>query len=289
MAGEMVSLVKERVPWWFKICAKVLLSRLPLAYHNWRVVGIFQHGFMLDAEYAINVFGKHYAQVQSYLSPGYTTLELGPGDSLATAAIAATYGAGKTWLVDAGSFAITDIKPYQPLFERLDDGQKKPSYRSVQEMLNMTNATYLTSGLQSLTTLPSDSVDFIFSQAVLEHVALAEFEETICELHRLQKPAGVSSHRIDLQDHLGHSLHSLRFSHSLWESRFFARSGFYTNRLRASQIVDIFTEIGYEILSRHDNRWGVLPLERSQLHPDYSGFSDDDLLIRGLDLVVRKP
>ena len=289
----MVGITKERVPWWLKIGAKLVLSRLHVTYSKWRSIGIFQHGFMLDPGYALSVFRKHYDQAKTYLPPSYSVLELGPGDSLATAVMAASYGADKVFLVDVGPFASMSIEPYRALLKALS-GQEAArnipeNCHSVADMLAATNAVYLTGGLQSLRALPDASVDFVFSQAVLEHIASGEFIETIRELHRLQKPGGVASHRIDLQDHLAHSLNSLRFSSSLWESRFFAGSGFYTNRLRAGQIVDIFTSSGYNVLARQDDKWPALPIQRRKLHRDYASLAENELLIRGLDLFVQKP
>jgi SAM-dependent methyltransferase len=288
VVGAMV-VVKERLPWWLKVGAKIILSRLRLPCRLWHSWGIFQHGAMLNPEYALRVFRKHYAQVQAYLPPNYTVLEFGPGDSLATAVIATVYGAKKVWLVDAGSFASLEIEAYQHLCQQLEEFWHGINYSTISEMLAATNAAYLTEGLQSLRTIPDNSVDLVFSQAVLEHVPLNEFAQTLCELYRLQKPGGISSHRIDLQDHLEHSLHSLRFSHTVWESKFFAKSGFYTNRLRASQIVEAFRVVGYQLLSRQEDSWPSLPLRRHQLHPAYASFSDDDLLIRGLALIAQKP
>ncbi len=46
-------------------------------------------------------------------------LELGPGDSLSTAAIARSRGASRTWLVDSAPFAIADMPGYVGLFELL--------------------------------------------------------------------------------------------------------------------------------------------------------------------------
>lgn len=108
------------------------------------------------------------------------------------------------------------------------------------------------------------------------------------KLYRIQKSGGVASHRIDLQDHLAHSLHSLRFSPSIWESRSFTSSGFYTNRLRINQILEVFQEAGYRVISRADRRWSRLPIPRSRLHHHFAGLSDSDLLVRGTDILVRK-
>lgn len=289
VSRNTVALIKQLSPWWFKIGAKLTLSRLNVSYSQWRRLGIvFQHGSMLDPDYSLGVFQRHFAKVEAYLPSGYKLMEIGPGDSLATAAIASVQGAAKAWLVDTGMFATMEIASYQPLFERLAGQGEAIHYLSVAEMLKKTNSAYLIEGLESLRTIRDDTVDWIFSQAVLEHVALDEFQETISELYRIQKPRGISSHLIDLQDHLAHSINSLRFSNRVWESSYFRHSGFYTNRLRANQIVATFQESGYEILSLHQDLWPTIPLQRRKLHPNFAGISEDDLLIRGIDLLVRK-
>jgi len=279
------------IPWWAKIAGKLLLSRLPVPRECWRKLGIFQHGSMRDPGYALEVFTSHYARLEPYLPKPFVVLELGPGDSLASALVAQAYGASSIFLVDAGRFATTDVEPYRRLARILQQrgiGSRTPEFRSVDEMLARTNATYLTDGLKSLASMSSGRVDFVFSQAVLEHVPLAEFRETVGQLARIQKAGGVASHRVDLQDHLSHSLNSLRFSRAVWESACFAKSGFYTNRLRASEVLAMFSEAGHEILARHEDRWPAAPLSRTRLHPDFHRFSDEVLLIRGMDLVCRK-
>ncbi len=41
---------------------------------------------------------------------------------------------------------------------------------TIQDILSICNVTYLTEGLTSLIQIESDSVDLVFSQAVLEHI-----------------------------------------------------------------------------------------------------------------------
>ncbi len=284
---------KSRIPWWAKVGAKLLLSRLPVAYHTWRSLGIFQHGRMLAPEYTINVFSRHFQKVAAHLPPGFVALELGPGDSLGTAVIAHAYGASRTYLIDAGPFASFDLEAYLSLCRALRARQLQLAEleraKSTAELLAAAGATYLTEGLQSLLSLPEGSVDFILSQAVLEHVLRDEFSATIRALWRLQKPGGLGSHRIDFRDHIGDSLHSLRFAPEFWESCHVRASGFYTNRLRFSQVVREFEAAGYEVLERREERWEVVPVPRARLHPTFSALSRDDLLVSGADLLVRKP
>jgi hypothetical protein len=109
------------------------------------------------------------------------------------------------------------------------------------------------------------------------------------ELYRIQRPGGVSSHQIDLRDHLGGALNSLRISHQRWESPLFMQSGFYTNRLRCSEIRSICTDAGWEILECTERRWPNLVTPRSALHGDFQHFADEDLLVSGVRLVIRRP
>lgn len=292
VAAALGAMNAARVPWWMKIAAKIVLSRLPVSYERWRSVGVFRHGAMRNRDYAIDVFYRHYRRARPFLPQYYSVLELGPGDSLATAVIAAAHGASKIYLVDTGRFAIgTDIATYNALADRLGElGHPAPGapYRTVDTMLSATRAVYLTDGIRSLESLPDASVDLVFSQAVLEHVGLSEFDATIRGLYRLQKPGSVGSHRVDLQDHLSHSLHSLRFSQAVWESRLLSSSGFYTNRLRASQVVGVFEDAGYEIVNSAADRWPQLPLPAAKMHPDFARLSEDDLRVSGIDIVARR-
>ena len=291
--ASRVAGLAEQLPWWVKVLVKLVLARLPVRYGGWRTLGVFRHGSMLDADYAVNVFAGHYERTRTWLPTGFSVLELGPGDSLATSVVAAAHGSARTLLVDTASFASADFPQYKPVFDALErcghDVEALRKCRSVSEMLRVANTVYLTGGLESLRTIPSASIEFIFSQAVIEHIRQDEVGAIFRELHRLQPPGGVASHRVDFQDHLSHSLNSLRFSETTWESELFASSGFYTNRLRASEIEKLLVAAGYEVMHRHADRWPRPPLSRRQMNEAFRGLPDDDLLVYGLDIVVRKP
>src|SRR6185312_11554022 len=104
-----------RIPWWAKLSAKLVLSRLPVPYRVWQRLGLFRHGCMDTLRYAIDVFDYHVGRAGLTASlSGKTILELGPGDSVATAVIAAAHGACAI-LVDSGSFVRADVALYQAL------------------------------------------------------------------------------------------------------------------------------------------------------------------------------
>lgn len=283
--------IKQRLPWWAKIGAKIALSRLPLGYRIWQRVGLFRHGAMDTSSYSVAVFDSHVAKACLVGAlEGKTILELGPGDSIATAILAAAHGA-RAVLVDAGPFVRADLPPYLELVaDCRRNGIAAPDISHCSTMdavLTVCDARYLTEGLASFRALADHSIDFIFSQAVLEHVRLNEFLPLMMECRRVLRPGGIASHRVDLRDHLGGGLNNLRFSERLWESTPFAKSGFYTNRLRATPMVNLFRDAGFEVTVTERRRWANVPLHRSKLNRIFAGLSDEELRVWGIDVILK--
>jgi len=279
------------IPWQAKIVAKLLLSRLPIGHAAWRRVRIFVHGGMDDANYGESVFHRHFARSGLGGRQGFTCLELGPGDGLAGAILAKAWGAAGCWLVDTGDFASRDMAGYRDLARRLrGQGLAAPAddtLLSIDSLLTACGARYLTNGLDGLATVPAASVDFIWSQAVLEHVRRRDFDALLRETRRVLRSGGVASHRIDLRDHLGGALNNLRFSERLWESAFMAESGFYTNRLQASDIVERCRAAGFAVEIVASERWPSMPTPRRRLAAPFRDLPEETLLVSGFDLVLR--
>jgi SAM-dependent methyltransferase len=277
----------QAAPWWAKISGKLVLSRLPISYSVWAKVGVFRHGQMDDPAYAVNVFLKH-LKIGGFEPPdsGFVSLELGPGDSILSGMIAASHGAKLTYLVDVGDFAHSDIDRYlrseSAIFGKDGADGVIPSKRD--ELLRKYSIHYLTSGLESLRSVPDGSVDFVWSNAVLEHVRRSEVEPMVREIRRVLAPEGRSAHTIDLRDHLAGSLHNLRFSPEMWESEWMSSSGFYTNRLRKWELLDIFERCGFRCTITDETRWSEIPLDRRYLARQFRGESDDELMVQGFSI-----
>jgi hypothetical protein len=284
---------KKYVPWWGKIILKIILSRLPFSYQFWgQKAGLFKLGHMLNPEYAWKIFELHYKKTKTYLPNRFIVCELGPGDSLATAMISACFGSTYTYLIDIGHFATHNNKFYSKLAVFLSEKQLSgyvysPNF-SLVELLKNNRTQYLTNGLLSLKSLPSNSVDFIFSHAVLEHIKLNDFNDTIEELYRIQKIGGIGSHYIDLKDHLGGKLNNLRFSNKIWESVFFSSSGFYTNRLRAIDIKNAIEKAGFKIIDQQETCWDKIPLKANKLNTKFSNYREIDLLTHEIYIIHKK-
>lgn len=282
--------VRKAVPWWLRISIKIILSRMPITYSLWQRVGLFRHGRMDRSDYAIQVFNRHAVQISAdrYLF-GKTVLELGPGDSIATAILAKAHG-GQSILVDAGNFVRADVRPYLILARVLSEqGFVVPDLsncRTTTDILDKCDSRYLTAGLTSLRQLEGGSVDLIFSQAVLEHVHKNDFLETMLECRRILKAEGICSHQIDLRDHLGGALNNLRFSSAVWESKLFLSSGFYTNRIRYSQMIGFMEHAGFKVRVTDVGYWEKLPTPRSKLSTEFCSLDEDDLLVNQFDVVL---
>ena len=241
--------------------------------------------------YAVNVFDTHVTNASlNETLKGKAILELGPGDSISTAIIAATHGA-RAILVDAGQYACTDIATYRTLAAMLRmNGLSSPNLfdaKTIDQILERCSALYYSNALRSLKQLKTASVDLIFSQAVLQHIRRSEFLETMRECRRILKPGGCCSHVIDLRDHLGGVLNNLRFSEKLWESKLFSTSGFYTNRIQFSQMLELFKQAGFHVDKTEVRRWDQSPISRDKLASDFLIASNDDLRVAGFTVLLR--
>lgn len=280
-------------PWFVKISAKILLSRLPLKYSFWRSLYLFRAGAMDDPSYAFKVFRMHWQRAGFADRSGYTVLELGPGDSGLTALFAPAHGAAATILVDSHNNATDDVKVLESGAVLLR-AQNLPvpdtaGAGTIPEALARLNARYMTQGLQSLKQLPDASVDLIFSQAVMEHVRHGDFAATLAQMYRILKPDGVASHWIDFRDHLQDGLNNLRFSHPVWESDFMVRSGFYTNRIPWPVMERMILAAGFRIEMVDSVHWPQgLPTPQTAMASPYREMAPAELGVMTNWVLLRK-
>jgi SAM-dependent methyltransferase len=297
--------MKHLIPWWSKITAKIILARLPISYDFWKKLRLFEHGDMNRPERAWETFNLHTRlagvldESSSHIAfsgrkvEPFNVLELGPGDSLFSGLIARALGADGTWLVDTGSWAMKDFQQYcamrQYLLNKGLPIADLDQCQNVDDLLSLVSTSYLTDGVRSLAHIPTASIDFCFSNAVLEHVDKSDFPSVVRELFRVLKPCGASSHRVDLKDHLGGGLNNLRFSENRWEGNLFKSSGFYTNRIRFTDMTDMFRREGFEVSCPRVLRWNSLPIQRSKLNSAFRNLPDEELLVSGFDMILKKP
>lgn len=281
--------VTSLLPWWMKLGVKLVLARIPLPYGFWRRVGLFRHGEMNVPERAIKTFQAYYERVS--LAPGFRSLELGPGDSVLSGLVARAFGASQVWLVDAGAFADTDVAACRRTVELLRvQGKAVPDIQgaeSLPEVLSRSGINYLTRGTASLADIPDGTIDFFWSQVVLEHVPRAEFLDFLRELRRVAAPNAIGVHSIDFRDHLGGGLNNLRFSEDTWESEVFRSSGFYTNRIRPREMIALFAEADFSVNLVDETFWPEMPILRTQLADAFKTLPDEDFMVAEIEIIVQ--
>lgn len=289
----MIERLKSVMPWRLKIALKVMLSRIPLPYGLWSSLGIFKHGHMDEYSYAWSVLNNH---LKSSGKVGdVSAIEFGPGDGILSALLAKSAGLESLDLLDAGDFASKNIQKYKMALDAFEVDQEPESILRISDedtfenVLKAAKSKYYTRGLDSLREIPAGSYDLIFSQAVLEHVRVNEFEDMLEECHRLLKPNGVMSHAIDFKDHLGGGLNNLRFDSEFWEKDWFAfKSGFYTNRLRLSNVIHLCNKHNFRVNIISTTSFSAIPVTRSKLAPEFKALHDDDLMCSGAHLIMEK-
>lgn len=281
------------IPWFVKIPAKIVLSRLPIDYDAWRALNLFRAGGMDDPQTAYAVYDMHCKAAGFDGQADYTVLELGPGDSVLTALFASVAGAKASILVDQNELAVNRPELFKLAAEMLTCKKiavpDLSGVNGIGDALVRLNCRYMTDGLDSLRKLPDGAVDFIFSNAVIEHVRKASFLETACELYRIMSPEGVASHWIDYRDHLDMKLNNLRFSELVWESNFMVNSGFYTNRIPAAEIRSLFEEAGFSVEVRDTCFWPAgLPTPQRAMSEPFASMAEESLMVMCNWLLLRK-
>jgi hypothetical protein len=66
-------------------------------------------------------------------------------------------------------------------------------------------------------------------------------------------------------------------------------SGFYTNRVRYVEMIDMFRDVGFSVEIVSVDRWSVLPVPKQNMSERFQRFSDDDLLVRGFEVILSRP
>jgi SAM-dependent methyltransferase len=145
------------------------------------------------------------------------------------------------------------------------------------------------------TFLPSDSIDVVFSNSVLEHVPAAVIEACFAEAMRILRPGGIIFHSVNCGDHYAyvdrsiHQLHYLRYSDRAW--RKWNNAFLYQNRLRAVDFTEMAQRAGFaiEIDTSRPHPMRLAQLATIEVDPAFARYSREQLAITSIDFVGRKP
>mgnify|MGYP001162953826 CR=1 FL=1 len=222
------------------------------------------HGDMANLDYAQNIFYRHVKKIID--KPMGTILEIGPGDSPHIANLSLKYGFNNAVLIDnACYFDSSEYEKYNKSFH------------------------YYTNGIDSLKKLKNNSINFCFSHTVLQHIHKDEIDIYIKNLHRVMKNNSISSHYIDFKDMLFGKFNHLLVNDFIWESSIIKNCSFYTNRLRKSEIINLFKKYGFHVTVLKENyiKSNKYP-KKSNLNKIFSEISHDDLSCSSIHILVRK-
>lgn len=142
---------------------------------------------------------------------------------------------------------------------------------------------------------PADSFDLHFSTTVLEHIEPSALTLILREAARVLRVDGVALHIIDPSDHFAHSdesislINFLRFSGREWDKIAGNEFG-YCNRLRAPELLGIFSEVGLDVITNRavvdDN--SLREIESGfPLDPSFAHFTPRELCTVKMEVTAR--
>ena len=244
-----------------------------------------------------------------------TYREHGPGTPLADACF---YEFGAGWdlaiplayaMLGVGRQVLVDIRPSARLelvndsIASLERGREDDSLRSLggpvaslDELEPRFGIRYLAPCDARDTGLPEGSVDFVSSTDTCEHIPGDDLALIFRECHRLLRPGGSFSCRIDLQDHYAYFDRSLsrynflRFSDRTWSV---VNSPLHhQNRLRSPDYLQLVRDAGFELVVERPSGPtddGRAELRSLPLAERFRGYSEDDLGVTVLSFVALRP
>jgi SAM-dependent methyltransferase len=206
-----------------------------------------------DAEYALSYARGLIALMEHHgiRIAGARVLELGPGVNLGPQLILASRGAE---VIVADPFLTVWDPDYHPaLYAALAEQWSGPVDALTETIAAGSHEARLTTfkePAENLASIPSGSIDFVFSNAVLEHIV--DIAKVSAETARVTRAGGIASHTIDLRDHrnferpLEHIIHGDRFFKALVRLIGFEIG----NRLRSIEFWAAFERAGWRVVER---------------------------------------
>ena len=237
---------------------------------------------------------------------GAVFYEFGAGWELAIPLAYAALGVGRQVLVDIRPSARVElVNENLAAFERLRGELEQENGRelrrlggpvgSLAELDQRLGITYLAPCDARDTGLASESVDFVSSTDTCEHIPGNDLARIFRECHRLLRPGGAFSCRIDLQDHYAYFDRSLskynflRYSDGAW--RLVNSPLHFQNRLRSPDYLRLVREAGFDIILERPSgpsEDGLEELRQLPLAPRFrNGYTLEELGVTVLSFVAR--
>lgn len=180
------------------------------------------------------------------------------------------------------------------LNERLDLLSKY--WSTPRQFIKMANIQYLAPADAANTNLLNNSINYHISTNTLGHIPYEVIRNIFIEAKRILKDKGIAIHFIDLSDHFQHQDNSisrinfLRFSDNDWTN--IAGNQFaYCNRLRASDYLNLFNEVGFDIIHMEkgidENSMNKIQ-DGFKVNEKFNSYNLEDLCTTSLKIMLRK-
>jgi SAM-dependent methyltransferase len=143
--------------------------------------------------------------------------------------------------------------------------------------------------------LPADSMDFVFSNAVVEH--LYDLDSSFKQLYRITRPGGLGLHQVDFRDHRDFSrpLEYLLLEEQQFQTIFHGSHSESGNRYRPDEVRAWFEGAGFEVQRFHVTEHitpayldGFLPRLHAASRSRYRHLRAEDLHVLGGCYRLRK-
>jgi SAM-dependent methyltransferase len=273
---------------------KLRLRRRSFTTHN--LIRREARAIATDLDYALDYARTLIGLMEQHGIPvaGARVLELGPGPNLAPQLILASLGAE---VIVADPYLPAWDPEYHPaLYRGLTERWSGPTAALAAAVAKGSHdglVTAVAEPAEKLASIESGSIDFLFSNAVLEHIV--DIGEVSAETARVTRTGGIASHSIDLRDHrdferpLEHLMHGERFFRALVRVIGFEIG----NRLRSIEFWAHFENSGWDVLERRTTSADLDYLDEAtarlrRSRSIYRRWPTEDLARTGVYFVLRR-
>ncbi|MCK5823479.1 MAG: class I SAM-dependent methyltransferase [Bacteroidales bacterium] len=164
----------------------------------------------------------------------------------------------------------------------LFDCYHKQEKFSLKQLLNLLNINFIVGDARKLP-LQSLSIDLITSNNTFEHIYPEILINILKEFNRVLKQGAIMSHFIDMSDHFAHldkkiSIYNfLKFSDKQWS--LIDNSVQPQNRLRITQYIEIYNNLGIKVIEQEDREGDIEKLKEINVDKVFTNISVKELAV----------
>lgn len=256
-----------------------------------------------DVSYAVRIAENYlqYIQTSEIKIQNKAVLEVGPGVNFGSILVLAGYGAR---VMVSDRFLVPWDEEYHPKFygllkdwvkENMPDADTSPLDKILSLGGYPDNVIKLfATSLEELSGIADNSVDVVFSNAVLEHIISPP--RAFQQMARISPKGAWGFHQVDFRDHrtMEQPLEFLLMNDAEFEREFEERHGECGNRWRHWEYLELFSQVGFEVIDFSPNIFAdqayletFMPRIQNSSSKHISAALEDLKIVSGLITVKR--